>query len=175
MSMFSGKCDFYDHISIREYTDQDIKDKLVVYVGKNKTPLKATSRKDLVPYYPYLIVVSVCTDGKHTVTLSKESYVDTEEKEILEYYRKYLLRIYRRCKRKKEPFNIEQAVQQVSLIGSRNIHIIELAKRISENGNKATIDGIHIESKDWYRHKLIDEMKKYNINPKEYGYERLIY
>lgn len=174
MSQFSGKCDFYDHLLIMGYSDRDIQDKLEVYIGNRR--LKFRTMTDLIPYYPYLIYTSVYNNtlGKCVVTLSKESFVDSEEREILEYYLKYLLRIYKRCKRKKETFNIDEAVKMVSILGIRNDHIVELATRVSKHGNKANIDGIHIESKDWYRRKLIEVMIQNNLNPCDYGYDRLI-
>ncbi|MBE7018447.1 MAG: hypothetical protein E7413_01000 [Ruminococcaceae bacterium] len=176
MSQFSGKCDFYDHLSIMGYSNRDIQDKLEVYVGNRKTPLKFRTLTDLIPYYPYIIHTSVYNNalGKGVITLSKESFVDSEEREILEYYLKYLLRIYKRYKRKKELFDIDEAVKTVSLAGARNSHVVELATRVSQHGNKANIDGIHIESKDWYRRKLIEVMIQNNLNPCDYGYARLI-
>lgn len=40
---------------------------------------------DLIPYYPYLIAVSVCNSEKETIYISKESFVDAELQRYLDW------------------------------------------------------------------------------------------
>ena len=59
---------------------------------------------DLIPYYPYLVSMSMSNDGRETVVLSQESFVDSERdehyehgyfSEFWEYYKKSLQDHYR--------------------------------------------------------------------------------
>lgn len=79
MSKFSGKCDFYDHISIAGL-ENVLKSK--VYVGRSSQPLDLTCEADCVPYYPYVISSCGCTHGVGTIYLTERSWVDIEEKQI---------------------------------------------------------------------------------------------
>lgn len=175
MSMFSGKCDCYDTlIAIHNYTEDDLKNKVKIYVGNNTEPLHIESYKDLIPYYPYLISFAMFSKGKSVVHLSSESFVDSEERESLYFRLKELIKIYNHCKRKKTEFSVNDAVKEVCY-GDWNSDIIcELAKRVKENGKKATIDGLHLKLYELYRKTLVDEMLKNGIDPCEYGYGRFM-
>jgi hypothetical protein len=76
MSRFSGKCDFYDEIEIFGL-ENILKSK--VFVGPSKEPLKLTSRRDCIPYYPYVVMASYYNDGVGCLFLTAKSWVDIEE------------------------------------------------------------------------------------------------
>lgn len=138
-----------------------------------------SSIKDLVPYYPHLVSMAHYNNKNprsSLVILSSESYIDSKERDILEWYLKDLLKIYRRCKRKKIEFNVDDAVKEVCWSGYNKEEIVELANRVKEKGKKATIDGIHLPfNEKYYRQELVNEMLKYGLDPCEYGdYERFI-
>lgn len=177
MSRYSGKCDCYDSlVMIHEYTEDELKNNVRIYVGNSDIPLKIESYKDLIPFYPYLIG-SACFDNeerKSIIHLSSESFVDREERESLEYKLKHLMRIYNRCKRKKVEFNVEEAVKEISWNGWNEKACRELAERVREKGKRATIDGLHLEMHERYRKELVNEMIKNNLNPANYGYERFV-
>ena len=94
-----------------------------------------------------------------TIHLASESYVDTEEREHLTWTLNDLIRIWKRCKRKKIPFDKEEALSQTTLFTPRE-HEEEIANRVAEFGDKATIDGIHLKLHDRYRQDLYEEMIK---------------
>lgn len=173
MSQFSGKCDLYDTL-IDIYGFENSKNSKI-YVGDSKIPLVINSQKDLIPYYPNLICTGAFNNitGEHVLHITKESYVDIEEKERLDMYLKSVLKIYNRCKRKKEVFDFEKATEQVSYYANKDI-IKEIAYRVSINGKKANTDGIHLKSSDYYRQKLVDEMIKNGLDPKDFGYEDFV-
>lgn len=175
MSMFSGKCDCYDTlVVIHNYTEIDLKNKVEIYVGNNTEPLHIDSYKDLIPYYPHLISSAMFSKGKSVVHLSSESFVDSEERESMEFRLKELIKIYNRCKRKKIDFNINDSVKEICY-GDWNKDIIcALAKRVKENGKKATIDGLHLKLHEMYRKELVDVMVENNLDPREYGYDRFM-
>ena len=83
ISKFSGKCDVYDSlVMIREVKDFS---KVIIYAADNEViPLRINSKKDLIPYYPYLTSI-MCGDseGNTIIHLSKKSFVDAEEEGIL--------------------------------------------------------------------------------------------
>ena len=99
MSLYSGKCDFCDMCDIHN-VDNILKSN--VYIGWNIIPLKFETKKDLIPYYPYLVSLSATTNGVGEIRLSTESYVDRSERESLELYTKECQRYVNKCKRKKE-------------------------------------------------------------------------
>lgn len=175
MSMFSGKCDCYDSlVAIHNYTEEDLKNKVEIYISESTEPLHIKSYKDLIPYYPYLIGSAIFSKEKSVVHLSLESFVDREERESLNFRLSELIKIYNRCKRKKVDFNIDDAINEVCYGNWNRDVIAELAKRVEEKGKKATIDGLHLKMYELYRKTLVEEMLKNDINPKEYGYERFM-
>ena len=191
MSKFSGKCDFYDHLFMT--TDDENEafkkfngTKLYKYkkkencidveriedIHKNWEEIEYHSIKDLIPYYPYIICIAGIDNfdsKKSMVVLGSESYIDSREKDMMDFYLKDLIRIYNRCKRKKIEFNVDEAIKEVALICNKE-QLRELAERVQKKGKKANYDGIHLESKNFYRKELLEEMKKNGLNPECYGY-----
>lgn len=136
-----------------------------------------SSMKDLIPLYPHLIsFASYSGADTHNsiICLSPESFVDKEERESLERYLKWMIRIYNRCKRKKIEFSVEDAIKEVCWGDWNKKQIAEIANRVKEKGKKATIDGIHLKMHEYYRRELVEEMIKNNIDPIQYGYERFV-
>ena len=139
--------------------------------------IEYSSMKDLIPFYPYLISLAT-SNGANTnnsvICLSSESFVDREEKELLEYKLKRLLTVYNRCERKKIEFNVDDAIKEVVWNGWNEKPYRELTERVKKRGKKATIDDIHLEMHEYFRQKLVNEMLKNDLNPADYGYERFI-
>lgn len=175
MSRYSGKCDVYDClVDIHRYTEDELKNNVEIYVGDSTTPLVINSWKDLIPYYPYIIGSSSHDNvtKKAVVYIGRESFVDREERERLEFYLRQVLKVYNRCKRKKVPFDKEMALKEASISNYNNETIREIVDRVAINGKKASVDGIHLQIHEYYRRELVDEMIKNGLNPADYGYER---
>lgn len=175
MSRYSGKCDVYDClVDIHRYTEDELKNNVEIYVGDSTTPLVINSWKDLIPYYPYIIGSSSHDNvtKKAVVYIGRESFVDREERERLEFYLRQVLKVYNRCKRKKVPFDKEMALKEASMSNYNNEAIREIVDRVAINGKKASVDGIHLSIHEYYRRELVDEMMKNGLNPADYGYER---
>lgn len=170
MSKFSGKCDLCDHIEI--VNDENRILHTVYYVGDyNDTPLEVHDMKDLIPYYPYVISMAVCSEERSVVRLTSKSYVDCEEEDILNFYLKQVEKYEGKCKRKRIPFEVEDAVKVLgSICFGDTIRI--LAERVKNEGKKATIEGIHLASHEFYRKELVKEMEKNGLDPRKYGYAR---
>lgn len=176
ISQYSGKCDFFDTLEIHNYTLDDIKNNVTIYVGDSTKPLQINNLEDLIPYYPYIIGCAYFNNNekKSVIHLSSESWVDNEERDVLYFYLKQLLRIYNRCKRKKIDFNVQDAVKEICFMNVNKDRLLELANRIKKEGKRASIDGIHLEMHEFYRKELVNEMVKRGLNPADYGYERFI-
>ena len=82
----SSKCDFGDTCSMFN-TPQEILEKYKVYAYDNDiVPLKMETEKDLIAYYPYLVTLMCCNKEEGGIIhLSHESYIDSEEREHMEY------------------------------------------------------------------------------------------
>ena len=167
--MYSGKCDFYDYIEIHQDKDSILNAK--IYVGDSNTPLEVHSMVDLIPYYPYIISVGAHNGKDHFIRLTSKPYTDIEEEDSLKFYLELLLKYYRKCKRKKIEFDVDEAVKSLSFSFNQDV-IRELAERVKKYGKKATYEGLHLVSKDFYRKELVDEMLINGLNPADYGYER---
>lgn len=155
MSKYSGKCDVYDHLG--DKSDEYIANS-DIYFGYEAVPLRINSQKDLMPYYPHLVCMAICSNGKHVVNITERSFVDTEEEEILNCDLEELKRLRRSKKRKHEEFIPKDAVNKLSIFFNHTEYKIELANRVAESGDKATIDDIHIPFSDYYRRILYEDM-----------------
>ena len=162
MSRFSGKCDLYDHIEICGL-ENTLKSK--IYLGWNsEESLDIKEERDLVPYYPFVISCGAFEHGVGTMHLMSKSWVDYEEEDVLEAYLQQILKIQRRCKRKKVEFNVDEVWEDVSNVFWKRDEIRELIKRVKEHGKKAACDGIHLSSKNYYRDQLVEEMIKFGYS-----------
>ena len=148
MSRFSGKCDLYDcEVMIQGNRFPNYWEGLDLYIYKDPDSFDAekieiTCAKDLVPYYPFVECLSYgSSDGKRKVYIGDRSFITTENKYMLNAYKEQLVKIYNKCKRKKIPYNAEEAWKEVDSWNPRE-DIYELAKRVGENGKKASIDGL---------------------------------
>lgn len=153
----SGKCGFQETVEI--YGAQNILDKYKVYAANNEIiPLKMESEKDLVAYYTYgTPFMSGGKDGG-VIMLSSESYIDTEEREDLQWNLKELQKYYKKCKRNKISFDKEEALKKITLFWPPEDYQIELVDRVAEKGNKATIEGLHTQWHDSRRKEWFDLM-----------------
>lgn len=201
ISKYSGKCDFHDHLFCTAETEEEAFNKFngtKLYIiqpmpddfdwkeaFENKVNIPETyykrveysSIKDLIPLYPHIIGFAGCdnTNSHNSVVcLSRESFVDREERENLEWRLKDILRIYNRCKRKKTEFDVEEAVKEITYNGWNKEVYLELANRVKLHGKKATVDGIHLTMHEYYRRELVAEMIKYGLNPHDYGCGRFV-
>ncbi len=158
ISRYSGKCDVYDAlVDIHENKDFN---KVKIYArGNGLIPLRIDCQKDLIPYYPYLASLQHGDkDGNICIWLREKSYVDEEEEEILTWKLKEVLRYWKKCKRKHEPFDKKKALELINFYNTDVDYLEEIVNRVEAFGKKAMIDGIHIPSYDHYREELYKTM-----------------
>lgn len=93
MSKWSGKCDFCDAVE-NGWFDYKTQDLYVDGIG----PLKITSWEDLIPYYTCLTSGS----NSESTSLYKGSFIDSEEKQCLQWRIDEAKKIFNRYKRKEK-------------------------------------------------------------------------
>lgn len=162
MSKYSGKCDFYDHV----WEDIDKYINFNIYLDNSLlVPLKIESEKDLACFYPYLVKAQYYNkDNKGCIWLSKEPYIDREERERLTIYLNAFIKYYKKCKRKKIPYIAEEAVDHLFWYDP-TVWIKEMARRVGEDGQKATINGIHLPLHQIYRAEWYKELVRLGHDP----------
>ena len=176
MSMFSGKCDFYDgfvdiHCKCDETKIAEELSKLKLYIrgrdGRNHR-VKSETIKDIVKYYPYLRRVIVYSEENgDTVILESDSFIDQEEAEWRDWRVGYVLRYWRKCKRNKKPFVAEECFNEVSWIGSKSAQLKEIIRRVEKDGNKAKFDDMHDDTHEYFRRQWFKEMVRVGWTERE--------
>ena len=112
MSKFTGKSDFFDWCEMHNEPSKVV-ELAKVYMGDAK--LSINSEKDLIPYYTHLITSMACSSDGQNIHLSKESFIDSEEKEHLSWRISTAIQYARKAKKEKQPFNYEYLKSQKDL------------------------------------------------------------
>ena len=177
MSKYSGKCDFGDTWEILGDRIKNAK----IYFGYNIVPLKIESEKDALPYFPYLVGSMASSDESTTIHLSTISYVDQQEKNILESSWESAMRVYRRLVRNKEAITVDAIIKETfPSFEKDNQNNKVMAEAIVRDGKKAKMpSNIHTPMAEHYRKVLYDDMIKAGYAETEaykwvYGMERFI-
>ena len=156
MSKFTGKCDFYDHIEvcgIDSVLNSDVE------VGDK--PIQLNSLKDCALYYPNIISMSCSSNDHSYIRLTKDAWFNIEEHRYLMIEMEWVKKEYRRCKRKKEEFVIDDVYEKIFNYAFTNEEKVrrEIIKRVKEYGNKANIDGLHFSFYlQYYRKEYYNEL-----------------
>lgn len=168
MSRFSGKCDFYDgFVAIGCDGDEEkVKEKikrLKLYVqGRDGREhlVKTETIKDIAKYYPYLeAIMTGDSEGNTTIILGCDSFIDQEERDRLNFNLDYMLKCWRRCKRKKiPPEKIKDEVANTLHMFGKDEVLLELLDRVEKDGEKASIDGLHLPFHEYFRKEWFKEL-----------------
>lgn len=174
MSMFSGKCDFYDSV-MEIHCDGDPKkleeflartDIFIHTSGDNRGhKLEINNEKDAAKYYPYLQSIAAYNkDRRNVIFLTSRSFIDDEEAEHIGWHIKDAYKYIRKCKRNKIEPSVEDFLSKVWWTsGDMDKTIIE---RIIKDGNKAEFDDLHDSLHEYFRSKWFEEMVKVGYEPK---------
>jgi len=103
MGRYTGKSDFDDWCNIHNKPEEIIKN-ATVFLGDAK--LTFNKPRDLIPYYTHLIASMFKSDDKQVIYLSKESYLDTREKERLSNFIYNSIIWAQKAHREKKSFNL---------------------------------------------------------------------
>lgn len=155
MSKYSGKCDFGDSWEI--FGEKYIL-KSKVFILNNIVPLRIDSYKDALPYFPRIVVMSGGDKESSRIRLSDRSYADKEEENRLNWYLESIKKYYRKCKRKKVNFDIDEALDNVFFFEDKEKYK-PLVMEVMKSGDKAVLPGdMHLSIYDFYRKQLYDDM-----------------
>ena len=163
MSMFSGKCDFYD-IFVEGNNEEQLKERLkqlkLYVIGKDgrNHRVKSDTIQDIAKYYPYLEVCSFSnSDGYRVITLSSDSFIDKEESEHKQWYINDVFKYQRKCKRNKQPFTANGFFKEYSW-RVKSTALVEIVNRIVDKGDKAKFDDIHMSIWEDFRKRWYEEL-----------------
>lgn len=174
MSMFCGKCDFYDSfVAIHgdgdeEKVAENLK-KLRLYVyGKDGRDhrVKSDTIKDIAKYYPYLEHVA-CFDKEngYNIHLASDSFIDQEEREHIGWYVRDVYKYWRKCKRNKIPFVVDECIESLHWMNTNLLRTV--AERVAKDGNKAEFDDIHDSLHEYYRRQWFEELVRLGYSERE--------
>lgn len=165
MSQFCGKCDFYDgFVAIsgdgdeKKVVENLKKLKLYVY-GKDGRDhrVKSDTIKDIAKYYPYLESIAAYSgETGYNIHLSSDSFIDQEEREHIEWYARDVLKYWRKCKREKKPFVVDECIKLLHWMNDDILRAI--AERVAKDGNKANFDDIHDSMHEYFRKRWFEEL-----------------
>lgn len=104
MGKYTGKSDFFDWCNMHNKPEDVIKKATVFLSGAKITFEKP---EDLIPYYTHTIASMSCSKEKQFINLSKESYLDTREKERLSNFIYNSITWAQKAHREKKSFNLD--------------------------------------------------------------------
>ena len=104
MGKYTGKSDFFDWCNMHNKPEDVIKKAIVFLSGAKITFEKP---EDLIPYYTHTIASMSYSKEKQFINLSKESYLDTREKERLSNFIYNSIIWAQKAHREKKSFNLD--------------------------------------------------------------------
>jgi len=162
MSMLTGKCDFYDSFMMihgecnTEKALENIK-KLELYVpgsdGRDHL-VKTETLLDVAKYFPYIISHGCFSSDAFVIYLSSTSYIDVMENERIKLYVDDIMRYWKKCKRQKKAFVVEECIGNQTTY-NYDIKLL-IANKVQKDGDKAIFDDIHLPTyeharKEWFK------------------------
>ena len=104
MSRHTGKSDFEDWCEMHN-NPTDILKKGKVYINNARIHLE--TEKDLIPYYTHLIASMYSSPDSQIINLSKDSFIDSEEREFISWRVRDVIAIARKAKKEKAHLDLE--------------------------------------------------------------------
>lgn len=104
MGRYTGKSDFDDWCNMHNKPEDVIK-KATVFLNGAKITFEKP--EDLIPYYTHTIASMSCSKEKQFINLSKESYLDTREKERLSNFIYNSIMWAQKAHREKKSFTLD--------------------------------------------------------------------
>lgn len=156
MGKWSGKCDCSD--SFMDESDEYIANsKFYIHTKDGRDhKLDIKSWKDLAPYATHLIASMGRDTEKACVFLASTSFIDEEEEKRLTFVLDTFKKYWRKCKREKKEYIVDDALKLRNFFGEPAEYEILLALKVKQDGEKATIKGIHDSLHEYYRKEFYD-------------------
>ena len=165
MSIFSGKCDFFDSFCMiagegnEDLIKKNLK-KTTIYIigdGNREHKIRCDTIKDIAMYYPYIPAISHGNkEFGYVYVLGSRPYIDRCEDESKQLRINPVMRYWRKCKRKKIPYTAEECIKDIAW--KNDEILIEVAKRVEKDGDKADFRDIHTWMCEYYRREWFKEL-----------------
>ena len=177
MSKYCGKCDLWDLlVMIREVNDETTDwDKIKIYQinddstfdengWNNVELLDIKCLKDLLPYAAYIVNMASWGKDYCIVYIGTESYAQQMERKRIEWAVRDLKCIYRKYKRKKIDFNVDDMLREIWNPSELDKQV---AQRIMEHPTSFKTDGLKVLICEYYKANLYDDMIKEGYSENE--------
>lgn len=110
MSRWTGKCDFCDDCEMI-HNPQEFVEKSEIYLGDARVMVK--EEKDLIPYYTHLVASACYTkENGNTIHLSRDSFINSEEREFLSWKIRDIISMFRKAKKEKIEVTLDYVKSQ---------------------------------------------------------------
>ena len=175
MSIFSGKCDFYDSFvdigadGDEKKIEENLKKLKLYVIGKDERDhrVKSDTIQDIAKYYPYLRAFEYGDkEGNRIMILASDSFIDQEERQHRQWMIDDVFKYQRKCKRNKQPFTTEGFFEKYSW-RTKTKALTEIVNRIIDKGNKAEFDDIHMPMWEGYRKRWYEELVRLGYTERE--------
>ena len=131
MSRWSGKCDFCDDC-VMIHNPQEIIEKSKIYLGDARVMIK--EEKDLIPYYTHLVAsASYDKEKGNVIHLSRDSFINSEEREHLSWKIQNIISTFRKAKKEKVEVTLDYIKSQKYYWGNENFIWSALIDKIKNN------------------------------------------
>lgn len=116
MSRWTGKCDFADDCEMI-HNPQEIVEKSEIYLGDARVMIK--EEKDLIPYYTHLVAsASYNKECGNVIHLSRDSFINFEEREHLSWKIHDLIYAFRIAKKEKVEVTLDYLKSKKYYLGN---------------------------------------------------------
>lgn len=110
ISKFTGKCDFFDTCCVIR-NPQEIIEKSKIYLGDARVMIK--EEKDLIPYCTHLVAsASYNKECGNVIHLSRDSFINSEEREHLSWKIRDIISAFRKAKKEKVEVTLDYIKSQ---------------------------------------------------------------
>ena len=110
MSILTSKCDFFDTCCMI-HNPQEIVEKSEIYLGDAR--IMINNEKDLIPYYTHLVAsASYNKECGNVIYLSKDSFINLEEREHLSWKIQNIISTFRKAKKEKVEVTLDYIKSQ---------------------------------------------------------------
>lgn len=177
MSIYSGKCDFYDVIDINGEDWIFDKSKFYIHTDDGNKEIKFSEKRDMIPFYPH-IVASMASSKKTgaTIWLSQYPYPYIENKEYwdmtVKRFRKKLDYRRQKARRTGVPLNetdfVTQFIHDWAMSRDNDEQLRDVCNQIINKHR--TIKYPLRNGAKWYMTTLCKKMKDSGLDPTTFGY-----
>lgn len=131
ISKWTGKCDFADDCEMI-HNPQEIIEKSKIYLGDARVMIKG--EKDLIPYYTHLVASASYNKEKgNIINLSRDSFINSEEREFLSWKIRNVITTFRKAKKEKVEVTLDYLKAQKYYCHGEDIIYLAIIDKMKNN------------------------------------------